>query len=111
RSVPLARFTLPWRGRVGERSEPGWGELCFPKCKLTPPRLPSLRSAVDPPPPGEGEASALLLRAMDSARGSRVRGNERSCFRTKQLCCWNLLPAARGCGYRGAARGLLDRAG
>jgi hypothetical protein len=20
-------FTLPWRGRVGERSEPGWGEL------------------------------------------------------------------------------------
>src|SRR5262245_16887991 len=47
-------LTLPWRGRVGERSEPGWGE---PQEKLTPPRrLRSLRSLDgDPPPPGEGD--------------------------------------------------------
>src|SRR5712672_1994131 len=61
-------FTLPWRGRVGEtssvaRCEPGWGDLLSKEEKLTPPRLPSLRSAVDPPPPGEGEESKSRVRA------------------------------------------------
>src|SRR4051794_9188734 len=47
---------LPWRGRVGERSEPGWGEsrghrACW--SAVTPTRPPS---AVDLPPPGGGKA-------------------------------------------------------
>src|SRR5437588_618231 len=43
-------FTLPWRGRVGERSEPGWGDFLLQVRKLTPPRSRSLRSRERPSP-------------------------------------------------------------
>jgi tRNA pseudouridine32 synthase/23S rRNA pseudouridine746 synthase len=56
-SVPHALFTSPWRGEVGERSEPGGGEL--PKDHPTP--LTALRAASDPPPPGEGERKITWL--------------------------------------------------
>ncbi len=56
-SVPHALFTSPWRGEVGERSEPGGGEL--PKDHPTP--LTALRAASDPPPPGEGESKITWL--------------------------------------------------
>src|ERR1700740_3479421 len=52
-SEPHTRSTLPWRGRVGERSEPGWGDLTAFHNFTPPRRLRSLRSlGVDPPPPG-----------------------------------------------------------
>jgi FAD/FMN-containing dehydrogenase/Fe-S oxidoreductase len=44
--------TLPWRGRVGERSEPGWGE---PRGGQGSPHPAASRLlGGDPPPPGEG---------------------------------------------------------
>jgi hypothetical protein len=66
--------TLPWRGRVAERSEAGWGDSeaslalnnsLHPSSSPHPARLrcASLASAGDPPPPGEGgtECSALII--------------------------------------------------
>src|SRR5581483_8453821 len=51
------RFTLPWRGRVGEhrRCEPGWGAV-----HLHSPHPDRFRvaQAVDPPPPRPGAESA-----------------------------------------------------
>ena len=54
---PLARSTLPWRGRVAceaKRTQAGWGELCLTP-RITPPRL-ATSSLADPPPPGEGDS-------------------------------------------------------
>src|SRR5437879_3818975 len=72
RRIQLARFTLPWRGRVdcrAKRRQAGWGGLALRKAKFTPPRLTSryARCFADPPPPGEGEASASILRAINRA--------------------------------------------
>jgi tRNA pseudouridine32 synthase/23S rRNA pseudouridine746 synthase len=55
-AVPRALFTSPWRGKVGERSEPGGGELNG--ATATPPRPPS---AGDPPPPAEGKRKVTWL--------------------------------------------------
>src|SRR6185436_18742694 len=50
----------PSPGGGGSRAKrAGWGELPLLAQEITPPRLPSLRSAVDPPPPGEGEESQV----------------------------------------------------
>ena len=54
--------TLPWRGRVAERSEAGWGD-CRNICldfALTPPRLARLRFAATslPTPPLQGRVGA-----------------------------------------------------
>jgi FAD/FMN-containing dehydrogenase/Fe-S oxidoreductase len=49
-------FTLPWRGRVGERSEPGWGESRGDQGSPHP--AASRMLGGDPPPPGEGEVRA-----------------------------------------------------
>ncbi len=46
-------FTLPCRGRVGARSEPGWGPA--PLIKTGPHPDASLTLGIDPPPAGEGE--------------------------------------------------------
>jgi Fe-S oxidoreductase len=50
--------TLPWRGRVGERSEPGWGDSSGKQSSPHPAASRSL--GVDPPPPGEGDAAATV---------------------------------------------------
>ena len=48
-SFSAAQLTLPWRGRVGERSEPGWGELhCLTKTHPHPTRFARR------PPPSRG---------------------------------------------------------
>jgi hypothetical protein len=63
--APRTRFTLPWRGRVGEhrapaRCETGWGENESAKARTTMalsphPACSRFAQAGDPPPPGEGE--------------------------------------------------------
>src|SRR6188474_761912 len=59
-AAPLALFTLPLEGEGRERSERG-GVIPVQE-KFTPPRLPSLRSAVDPSP--RKGVHARLRRAM-----------------------------------------------
>src|SRR4051812_3385368 len=49
---------LPWRGRVGERSEPGWGDSSGKQSSPHPAASRSL--GVYPPPPGEGGAAATV---------------------------------------------------
>src|SRR5262245_49149914 len=58
-TAPRLGATLPWRGRVAERSEAGWGEcqalwLLYVSPHPARLRYASLASAGDPPPPGEG---------------------------------------------------------
>ena len=73
-SCPAALlFTFPWRGKVDARSAAGWGEsarsaLQIPASPRTPPRVPSGR---DPPPAGEGEASAFFRAIQQPARIER----------------------------------------
>ena len=73
------RFTLPWRGRVGEhrRCEPGWGEL---PTTLTPPRR-SLRSRRPSPSRGGCSSMRLALRAIASPELSRSRSRGTICAR------------------------------
>jgi hypothetical protein len=55
RNMTSVGFTLPWRGRVGVRSTPGWGDYLSKKHffkAVTPIRPPP---AVDLPPLGGGE--------------------------------------------------------
>jgi hypothetical protein len=118
-------FTFPWRGKVDARSAAGWGEsarsaLRIPAPPSTPPRVPSGR---DPPPPGEGETSDLILatRSAPELRARRV-ANWQSPLRYPPLATCLCLPSnkkgRRNAGKRrvppphltDAARALLERA-
>ena len=87
--------TFPWRGKVHRRPPAavllrkerrrgasamrraaGWGEsarsaLRLPASPSTPPRAPAVR---DPPPPGEGEISALILATRSASELDPWRG-------------------------------------
>jgi len=95
RASYLLGATLPWRGRVAERSEAGWGELVHGEsadfAAPHPGSFVSLRcdELTDPPPPGEGDACGACTdkqflitceRARQSVQHLRQVGFDRACL-------------------------------
>src|SRR5690242_5437124 len=86
-AAPLALFTLPSRGRVGEasskaRCEPGWGDLL---CQVKEAHPTPLANARDPPPPGEGEDPRT--KAAESILAKRTRERRARCDHSAFRIC------------------------
>src|SRR5205823_3077507 len=87
-SAELSVFTLPWRGRVGERSEPGWGE----KRKFTPTRR---ASPGDLPPPGGGEERPHLRHRHHAfSAGRSIQRRSFQLFSPASASCTPLAPSS-----------------